>query len=101
MTNFSGWDFVVETERWRGRWNGVIRIVSDEGVRLSLVRCRHYRDTEAEARQDAEALAREWSEKLERSPQSARKAAGRESTLDASAHRDLRPTVREEFALGA
>jgi hypothetical protein len=99
LTNFFGWDFFVETEQWRGRWNGVIRIVSDEGARPTTVRCPDYRDTEAEARRDARLLAQQWSEKLERSPQSARTAAEKELAVDAPVNRYGLSGVFEEFEI--
>ncbi|MEH3086674.1 MAG: hypothetical protein PGN26_09095 [Xylophilus ampelinus] len=78
LTNFFGWEFYLQTEPHRGCWIGAIRIVSDEQMPHSTIRCRDMRSTEIEAWQDAKALAWEWSEKLERSPQSARFAAERE-----------------------
>ncbi|MEH3086883.1 MAG: hypothetical protein PGN26_10195 [Xylophilus ampelinus] len=77
LTNFYGWEFHVGTEEAQGRWIGVVRVVGDEGAPETRVRCQAARDTEVDAMNDAKLLAEDWSDRLERSPQSSRFTAER------------------------
>ncbi len=72
LTNFYGWEFDVGTEEQDGRWVGIVRILGDESAPEARIRCRSFQDTEAEAMNDAKALAEDWSDRLERSPRSPR-----------------------------
>lgn len=86
LTNSFGWEFFVDSEAMLGRWTGVVRIAADGDFTTGIVRCMRQHSNEADALSDAQQLACDWAERLERSPQSARRSAEAElaSEMDAA-----------------